>query len=42
MLPLIAVVAIRAVEEEKFLRISLPGYAAYCQKVRYRLVPYIW
>jgi protein-S-isoprenylcysteine O-methyltransferase Ste14 len=41
-LPLIAVVAIRAVEEEKFLRTSLPGYADYCQKVRYRLVPYIW
>ena len=41
-LPLILVVAIRAVEEEKFLRVSLGGYAAYCQKVRYRLVPYIW
>ena len=41
-LPLIAVVAIRAVEEEKFLRASLSGYADYCQKVRYRLVPYIW
>jgi protein-S-isoprenylcysteine O-methyltransferase Ste14 len=41
-LPLIVVVAIRAVEEEKFLRISLPGYADYCQKVRYRLVPYVW
>jgi protein-S-isoprenylcysteine O-methyltransferase Ste14 len=41
-LPLIAVVAIRAVEEEKFLRSNLAGYADYCQKVRYRLVPYIW
>jgi protein-S-isoprenylcysteine O-methyltransferase Ste14 len=41
-LPLIAVVAIRAVEEEKFLRSSLPGYADYCQKTRYRLIPYIW
>jgi protein-S-isoprenylcysteine O-methyltransferase Ste14 len=41
-LPLILVVAIRAVEEEKFLRVSLAGYADYCQKVRYRLLPYIW
>ncbi len=41
-LPLIVVVAIRAVEEEKYLQTSLPGYAAYCQKVRFRLVPYIW
>ena len=41
-LPLIAVVAIRAVEEEKFLCSNLAGYADYCQKVRYRLVPYIW
>jgi len=41
-LPLFLVVAIRSVEEEKFLRANLEGYAAYCQKVRYRLVPYIW
>ena len=41
-LPLILVVAIRALEEEKFLRANLAGYADYCQKVRYRLVPYIW
>jgi protein-S-isoprenylcysteine O-methyltransferase Ste14 len=41
-LPLIAVVVIRAVEEEKFLRTSLTGYAEYCQKTRYRLVPYLW
>jgi protein-S-isoprenylcysteine O-methyltransferase Ste14 len=41
-LPLILVVAIRSVEEEKFLRVSLAGYADYCQKVRYRLLPYIW
>ena len=40
-LPLILVVAIRAVEEEKFLRANLAGYADYCQKVRYRLAPTI-
>lgn len=41
-LPLILVVAIRSLEEEKFLRTELAGYATYCQQVRYRLVPYIW
>ena len=41
-LPLILVVAIRAVEEEKFLRANLSGYEAYCQQVRYRLIPYVW
>ena len=41
-LPLILVVAIRSVEEEKFLLTNLSGYADYCLKVRYRLVPYIW
>jgi protein-S-isoprenylcysteine O-methyltransferase Ste14 len=41
-LPLIVVVALRSVEEEKFLRSNLGGYAAYCQQVRYRLVPHIW
>ncbi len=41
-LPLILVVAIRAVEEEKFLATSLSGYPAYCQKVRYRLLPFVW
>jgi protein-S-isoprenylcysteine O-methyltransferase Ste14 len=41
-LPLILVVAIRSLEEERFLRVSLVGYADYCQKVRYRLLPYIW
>jgi protein-S-isoprenylcysteine O-methyltransferase Ste14 len=29
-------------EEEKFLFRSLSGYKDYCQKVRYRLIPFIW
>jgi len=41
-LPMILVVAIRSVEEEKLLRANLAGSTDYCQKVRYRLVPYIW
>ena len=32
----------RLIDEEKFLRTNLPGYADYCQKVRYGLVPFIW
>jgi protein-S-isoprenylcysteine O-methyltransferase Ste14 len=28
--------------EESFLRRELPGYDAYMQKVRYRLIPYVW
>lgn len=32
----------RILDEEKVLRSNLPGYGEYCEKVRYRLVPYIW
>lgn len=32
----------RLLEEEKFLAINLPGYTRYRQKVRYRLIPFIW
>jgi protein-S-isoprenylcysteine O-methyltransferase Ste14 len=32
----------RLLDEEKYLREHLPGYTAYMQKVRYRLVPYVW
>lgn len=32
----------RILDEEKFLKKDLPGYSEYTQKVRYRLVPYIW
>ena len=28
--------------EEKFLEKNLPGYNEYKEKVRYRLIPYIW
>jgi protein-S-isoprenylcysteine O-methyltransferase Ste14 len=39
---LIIVVSARLLEEEKFLITNLSGYAAYREKVRYRLVPFIW
>lgn len=32
----------RILDEEKLLNKDLPGYAAYAQRVRYRLLPYIW
>jgi protein-S-isoprenylcysteine O-methyltransferase Ste14 len=41
-LPLILVVAVRLIEEEKYLMANLSGYEAYRQKVRYRLIPFIW
>jgi len=41
-LPLILVVAVRLLEEEKYLRANLGGYEEYRQQVRYRLIPFIW
>jgi protein-S-isoprenylcysteine O-methyltransferase Ste14 len=32
----------RLLDEEKVLRRDLPGYADYCRKVRYRLIPFLW
>jgi protein-S-isoprenylcysteine O-methyltransferase Ste14 len=32
----------RIIDEEKLLKKDLPGYGEYAQKVRYRLVPYLW
>lgn len=36
------IVVIRALEEEKLLKKDLPGYKEYCEKVRYRLIPFVW
>ena len=32
----------RLLNEEKFLRLELPGYSEYCLRTRFRLVPYVW
>jgi protein-S-isoprenylcysteine O-methyltransferase Ste14 len=40
--PLIAVLAARLLDEERFLRANLPGYAAYCEKTRFHLIPFLW
>jgi protein-S-isoprenylcysteine O-methyltransferase Ste14 len=29
-------------DEERFLKVNLPGYFDYMQTVRYRLMPYLW
>ena len=41
-IPLAAALAWRLLDEERFLKQNLPGYAAYCAQVRYRLVPGVW
>ena len=38
----IGLLAVRSVFEERFLKRELKGYAAYTEKVRYRLIPFIW
>jgi protein-S-isoprenylcysteine O-methyltransferase Ste14 len=39
---MIIVLVRRLLDEEKFLSGNLPGYRAYCQKTRFRLIPRIW
>ena len=41
-IPVILVIIVRLLDEEKFLSANLSGYEVYRQKVRYRLLPYIW
>jgi protein-S-isoprenylcysteine O-methyltransferase Ste14 len=36
------VLAVRILFEERFLREELPGYDSYIEKVRYRLIPFVW
>ena len=38
----IATIALRTLFEERFLRRELKGYDAYTQRVRYRLIPFLW
>ena len=37
-----AIIVVRLKDEEALLTKELPGYEAYKQKVKYRLLPYIW
>jgi len=38
----IGTLAVRILVEEQFLRRELKGYDAYTEKVRYRLIPFLW
>jgi protein-S-isoprenylcysteine O-methyltransferase Ste14 len=40
--PFVVIIVWRLLEEERFLRGRLPGYAAYQEKTRYRLIPSVW
>jgi protein-S-isoprenylcysteine O-methyltransferase Ste14 len=41
-IPGLIVLTLRIHDEEKLLQEELDGYREYTQKVRYRLVPYLW
>ena len=36
------IIIVRLLDEEKLLTEELPGYAEYKQKVKYRIIPFIW
>jgi protein-S-isoprenylcysteine O-methyltransferase Ste14 len=38
----VACLAWRLVEEERYLSLHLPGYDAYREHTRYRLIPFLW
>jgi protein-S-isoprenylcysteine O-methyltransferase Ste14 len=42
LLPALPILAWRLIDEERVLTRDLPGYADYCRRVRYRLVPFVW
>jgi protein-S-isoprenylcysteine O-methyltransferase Ste14 len=39
---LILLLVFRLRDEERLLREDLPGYAEYCKRTRYRLLPYVF
>jgi len=41
-IPIMAVIVWRLLDEERFLVKNLPTYAEYKAKVKYRLIPFIW
>jgi protein-S-isoprenylcysteine O-methyltransferase Ste14 len=38
----IGILAVRSLFEERFLKRELKGYDEYTEKVRYRLIPFVW
>jgi protein-S-isoprenylcysteine O-methyltransferase Ste14 len=41
-IPSVAVIVFRILDEEKLLTQELAGYDEYAQRVRYRLMPNVW
>jgi len=41
-IPIMVIIVWRLLDEEVFLEKNLPGYLAYRNKVKYRLLPFIW
>jgi protein-S-isoprenylcysteine O-methyltransferase Ste14 len=41
-IPGLLVLVFRILDEEKLLTQELAGYREYAQRVRYRLMPYVW
>ena len=41
-LPYVVMIAFRIIDEEKVLENGLEGYVEYKNKVRYRLIPFVW
>lgn len=39
---LVFVLAVRLLDEERYLKANLSGYSPYCQKVKFHLIPGIW
>ena len=36
------IIVVRLLNEEKVLHRDLEGYGEYCEKVRFRLIPFVW
>ena len=41
-LPMVATIVTRLLDEERYLSVHLRGYREYLARVRYRLVPRVW
>jgi protein-S-isoprenylcysteine O-methyltransferase Ste14 len=40
--PMVAIIVIRLLDEEKLLLANLPGYAEYVATIKFRLLPHVW
>ena len=42
MLLYIPLIVVRIIHEERYLKVNLEGYTEYTERIKYRLIPYIW